>query len=130
MEFWTAVIDWEFLNLKWPEKKVIQALAFVGDSGKLAIGSGLHREDCNCTFVFYVSPNRTKDGNSRYNKLLGPSEITLLIENFLYPGCKHNKIQRNFELWDQENYFVISGFCYISVFFITRVHCTSLVGQC
>ena len=74
--------------------------------------------------------------DSHYNKLLGPSEITLLykkkikeILNFgtrkllcytctciriLLPlGCI--KIQRNFELWDQENYFVIS------VFFITRV---------
>ena len=26
-------------------------------------------------------------------------------------------MQRNFELLDQENYFVISGFCYISVLY-------------
>ena len=46
--------------------------------------------------------------DSRYNKLLGPSEITLLyIEILSYAGCKNNEIQRNFELWDQENYFVI-----------------------
>ena len=58
------------------------------------------------------------DLDSRYNKLLGPSEIFFVISKFLlYPGCKNNKIQRNFELWDQENYFVISGFCYISVLY-------------
>ena len=55
--------------------------------------------------------------DSRYNKLLGPSEITLLYKKIIYPSCKNNKIQRNFELWDQQNYFVIS------VFFVTRVHC-------
>ena len=60
--------------------------------------------------------------DSRYNKLLGPSEITLLYQNFVISGLQNNKIQRNFELWDQENYFVISDFV-ISVFFITRVHC-------
>ena len=38
-----------------------------------------------------------------------------------------NKIQRNFELWDQDNYFVISDFV-ISVFFITRVHCIYLAA--
>ena len=53
---------------------------------------------------------------------LGPSEITLLYQNFVISGLQNNKIQRNFELWDQENYFVISDFV-ISVFFITRVHC-------
>ena len=60
--------------------------------------------------------------DSRYNKLLGPSEITLLYQNFVICGLQNNKIQRNVELWDQENYFVISDFV-ISVFFITRVHC-------
>ena len=58
--------------------------------------------------------------DSRYNKLLGPSEITLLYQNFVISGLQNNNIQRNFELWDQENYFVMSDFV-ISVFFITRV---------
>ena len=56
--------------------------------------------------------------DSRYNKLFGPSEITLLYQNFVISGLQNNKIQRNFEPWDQENYFVISDFV-ISVFFIT-----------
>ena len=65
---------------------------------------------------FNLKSHSTVD--SRYNKLLGPSEITLLyIEILLYPGCKNNRIQRNFELWNQENCFVISGFCYISVLY-------------
>ena len=54
---------------------------------------------------------------------LGLVKLLCYIEIQLYLGCKNNKIQRNFELWDQENYFVISGFCYISVLYITRVHC-------
>ena len=60
--------------------------------------------------------------DSRYNKLLGPSEITLLYQNFVISGLQNNNIQRNFELWDQENYFVIS------VFFIMRVHCIYLAA--
>ena len=56
--------------------------------------------------------------DSRYNKLLGPSEKTLICYIiFLDPCCKNNKMQRNFELWDHENYFVISGFFYISVLY-------------
>ena len=47
--------------------------------------------------------------DSRYNKLLGRSEI------LLYSGCKNNEIQRNVELWDQQNYLVISGFFYIRI---------------
>ena len=48
---------------------------------------------------------------------LGPVKLLCYVEMLLYPGCKNNKIQRNVELWDQENYFVISGFCYISVLY-------------
>ena len=64
--------------------------------------------------------------DSRYNKLLGPSEICY-IEILLDPGCKNNKIQRNFELWDQENYCVSLLYqdFVISVFFIMGVHCTN-----
>ena len=46
---------------------------------------------------------------------LGPVKLLCYIEMLLYLGCKNNEIQRNFLLWDQENYFFISGFC--SVFF-------------
>ena len=54
---------------------------------------------------------------------LGPVKLLCYIEILLYPGCKNNKIQRNFELWDQENYFVIYLDFVIWVFFIMRVHC-------
>ena len=54
--------------------------------------------------------------DSRYNSL-GPVKLLCHIKMLLYPGYKNNKIQRNFELWDQENYFVISRFCYISVLY-------------
>ena len=47
--------------------------------------------------------------DSHYNKLLEPSEITLLYRNFVISRLQNNKIQRNFELWDQENY------CYIEI---------------
>ena len=51
---------------------------------------------------------------------LGPVKLLCYIEILLYPNCKNNKIQRYFELWDQENYFVISGFCNISVLYNER----------
>ena len=46
----------------------------------------------------------------RYNKVLGTMKITLLYQD------SHNirvKKQRNIKSWDQENYLVIRGFCYI-----------------
>ena len=43
--------------------------------------------------------------------------VIIIIIIQIYPGGKNNKIQRNLELWDQENDFVISGFCYISVLY-------------
>ena len=60
-----------------------------------------------------------------FEKMLGGD---LLFVSSVYPGCKNNKIQRKFELWDQENYFVISGFCYISVLYNESplYTCTSL----
>ena len=48
---------------------------------------------------------------------LGSVKLLCSIEILLYPGCKNNNIQRNFELCYQENDFVISGFCYISVLY-------------
>ena len=32
------------------------------------------------------------------------------------------------KIWDQQNYLVIRGFCYISDLFITRFHCNLGVG--
>ena len=67
--------------------------------------------------TFFFNMHCTVD--SRYNKLIGPSEITL-FRIVLYLGCKNNKDIFNFGTkkitllyWD----FVIS------VFFIMRVHC-------
>ena len=48
---------------------------------------------------------------------LGPVRLLCCIEILLYPCCGNSEIQRNFELWDQENYFVVSGFCYVSVLY-------------
>ena len=67
--------------------------------------------------------------DSRYNKLVGTSKITLLyIKALLHQGCKNNEIQRQFELWDLKNYFVITRVCYISVLYnesplYITVHC-------
>ena len=47
-------------------------------------------------------------------------KITLLYQ------VSHIRVerQRNIKSWDQQNYLVITGFCYISDLFITRFHCT------
>ena len=55
--------------------------------------------------------------DSRYDKLFGTSEITLLYRNVVNQGCKNNKIQRKFWLWDRKKYFVITRVCYISVLY-------------
>ena len=46
----------------------------------------------------------------RYNEVLGTMKITLLYQ------VSHDirvKKQRNIKSWDQQNYLVIRGFCYI-----------------
>ena len=45
----------------------------------------------------------------RYNEVLGTMKISLLYQAF------HIRIekQRNIKIWDQQNYLVIRGFCYI-----------------
>ena len=45
----------------------------------------------------------------RYNEVLGTMKITLLYQ------VSHIRVkkQRNIESWDQQNYLVIRGFCYI-----------------
>ena len=50
---------------------------------------------------------------------LGPVKLLCYIKNLLYPGIAKTityKEMLNF-IWDQENYFVISGFGYISVLY-------------
>ena len=46
----------------------------------------------------------------RYNEVLGTMKITLLyhVSHFI-----RVKTQRNIKSWDQQNYLVIRGFCYI-----------------
>ena len=56
----------------------------------------------------------------RYNEVLGTMKITLLYQVSHYIRVKK---QRTIKSWDQQNYLVIRGFCYIDLF-ITRFHCT------
>ena len=46
----------------------------------------------------------------RYNEVLGTMEITLLYQVSHYIRVKK---QRNTKSWDQQNYLVVRGFCYI-----------------
>ena len=46
----------------------------------------------------------------RYNEVLGTMKITLLYQVSHYIRVKQ---QRNIKSWDQQNYLVIRGFCYI-----------------
>ena len=46
----------------------------------------------------------------RYNEVLGTIKITLLYQVSHYIRVKK---QRNIKSWDQQNYLVIRGFCYI-----------------
>ena len=45
-----------------------------------------------------------------YNEVLGTMKITLLYRVSHYIRVKK---QRNIKSWDQENYLVLRGFCYI-----------------
>ena len=46
----------------------------------------------------------------RYNEVLGTMKITLLYQVSHYIRVKK---QRDIKSWDQQNYLVITGFCYI-----------------
>ena len=48
----------------------------------------------------------------RYNEVLGTMKITLLYQVSRYVYIRV-KTQRNIKSWDQQNYLVIRGFCYI-----------------
>ena len=47
-----------------------------------------------------------------YNEVLGTTKITLL---YMYQVSHYIRVkkQRNIKSWDQQNYLVIRGFCYI-----------------
>ena len=44
----------------------------------------------------------------RYNEVLETMKITLL-----YQVSHYIRVQKNIKSWDQQNYLVIRGFCYI-----------------
>ena len=62
----------------------------------------------------------------RYNEVLGTMKITLLFQVSHYIRIKK---QRNIKNWDQQNYLVIRGFCYIrrgsTVFACNTIICSS-----
>ena len=66
---------------------------------------------CN---VCLLVPNKSFDEcctvEPLYNEVLGTMEITLLYQVSHYIRVKK---QRNIKSWDQQNYLVIRGFCYI-----------------
>ena len=65
---------------------------------------------------YIFSPGRWGDVSCRYtvepryNEVLGTMKITLLYQVSHYIRVKK---QRNIKSWDQQNYLVIRGFCYI-----------------
>ena len=62
----------------------------------------LYTRTCFRIFINTVEP--------RYNEVLGTMKITLLYQVSHYIRVKK---QRNIKSWDQQNYLVIRGFCYI-----------------
>ena len=54
-----------------------------------------------------------------YNEVLGTMKITLL-----YQVSHYIRVKKHIKSWDQQNYLVIRGFCYISDLDIMRFHCT------
>ena len=56
----------------------------------------------------YVTKSDTVEPH--YNEVLGTMKITLLYQVSYYIRVK---TQRNIKSWDQQNYLVIRGFCYI-----------------
>ena len=61
-----------------------------------------HNFTCQIWFTSTVEP--------RYNEVLGTMKITLLYQVSHYIRVQK---QRNIKSWDQQNYLVIRGFCYI-----------------
>ena len=63
-----------------------------------------------CTSYNYIYSKLLSTVEPRYNEVLGAMKITLLYQVSHY--IRVNK-QRNIKSWDQQNYLVIRGFCYI-----------------
>ena len=62
---------------------------------------------CRESWFIHICANTVEP---RYNKVLGTMKITLLYQVSHYIRVKK---QRNIKSWDQQNYLVIRGFCYI-----------------
>ena len=67
----------------------------------------LHFFSYKLLFCLYFFTNTVEP---RYNEVLGTMKITLLYQVSHYIGVKK---QRTIKSWDQQNYLVIRGFCYI-----------------
>ena len=63
--------------------------------------------DSKINFVYWHSQSTVEP---LYNEVLGTMKITLLYQVSHYIRVKK---QRNIKSWDQQNYLVIRGFCYI-----------------
>ena len=64
-----------------------------------------------CLFLkIFQVPASHSTVEPRYNEVLGTMKITLLYQVSCYLRVKK---QRNIKSWDQQNYLVIRGFCYI-----------------
>jgi len=65
--------------------------------------------------------------DSRYNKLLGPSEITLYQKCCYIPVAKTRKHTEILIFWAKQITLLYQDFViHVSVFFIMRVHCTNI----
>ena len=74
-----------------------------------------------CTSKLHVACRSTVE--PRYNEVLGTMESYLvMITVSHYIGIK--KIKKYKELVTSKITCVITGFCYIKTYFITRFHCT------
>ena len=69
----------------------------------------LHRNYTNGV-TWYLADRNCNTVEPHYNEDLGTMKITLLYQVSHY--IKVQK-QRNIKSWDQQNYLVIRGFCYI-----------------
>ena len=69
---------------------------------------------CHIVTVFIQTGQCTVE--PRYNEVLGTMKNYLVISGFSLYQVSHYirvKKQRNMKSWDQQNYLVIRGFCYI-----------------
>ena len=71
----------------------------------------------------------TRTVEPRYNEVLGTMKITLLYQVSHYIRVKK---QRNIKNWDQQNYLVIRGFCYIRPLYneVPLYNFLGILGNC